>query len=257
MPGNPPRPRFQTSKIDFHRGRFQTTRWSLVARVGSEDSAESKQALSDLCAAYWYPLYAFLRLEGHDHDRASESVQGFMLVLIERESIGQLASDGGRFRSYLLSALRHAEIDEFRKAATLKRGGQVHVASFEGLIDLEAGEKRFEAEADNTRTAEATFERRFAQTILERAFTQLAQEEAKSGRSEAFLVLKPLIPPGNSQSAAVAAQELGVSSGSVRVSLHRLRAKFRRVLRAEVGEIVSDPSEVDDEIAWLFRILAT
>lgn len=246
--------RLRTSSIDFAAGRFATTRWTLIRQAGSFDPDEARSALAELCTAYWYPLYVYRRRKGDDHAAATDSVQGFILSLLDRSRLGPQRETDARFRSYLLRAFANFQIDRHRQDATLRRGGDVSTASLDALCDFEDGARRYEVEASDERTPEELFERRYAQTLLERAFRQVEAEDERRGRLETFRALRPLVPPGSSGTDAAAAR-LGLSEGAVRVALHRLRGRLREALRSEIAETVGPDVDVDEEIGWLFGVL--
>ncbi len=233
--------------------RFHTTRWSLVAAASSGEGAQARAALEELCAAYWYPLYAFQRRRGSGADEASDFVQGFFAALLEKGYVGQADKERGRFRSFLMTALRHFASKEWAKARALKRGGgQVHLS-----LDFEDGERRYQLEPEGGLGAEALFERRWALTLLDRTLARLA-EEHRSGspaKAERFEALRPFLAGAGEVPYRDVGLQLGISETAVKVAVHRLRARYRDLLRDEIAQTVSDEAQVDEEIRRLMDAL--
>lgn len=231
---------------------FATTRWALVRTAGGDD-AHARVALEELCARYWYPLYAFLRRGGHAHEAASDLVQGFFASVIERDELGGLATEGGRFRSWLLGALRHFVAHERERAGTWKRGGRARIVP----LDAEAAEQRYAREPADPRSPETFFERKWALALLERALAELAAEQSVKGHGERFERLRPfLVADEEGPTLAAIAAELALSPEAARVAVHRLRRRLRELVLAEISETVERPAEVEDELARLFRAVA-
>ncbi len=225
--------------------RFHTTRWSLVTRAGGAPE-EARLALGELCEAYWYPLYAFLRRRGEGEEDARDLVQGFLAGLLER---GQLGADQarGRFRSYLLGALGNHASNARRHANADKRGGgQTHES-----LD---GEGRYALEPDHGETPEALFDRAWALLVLERALERLGEEYTQRGRTDTFEALRATLT-GQAPDHERAAAQLGTSAGAVRVTVHRMRGRLRELIRAEVAQTVGEGDEVEDELAVLLAAL--
>jgi DNA-directed RNA polymerase specialized sigma24 family protein len=227
--------------------RFQTTRWSLVREAGTPAGCQS--ALSELCEAYWYPLYAFARRSGEREADAQDLVQGFFAVLIEKGYLGDADRERGRFRTFLLASYKNHASKERAKARAQKRGGD----RLRFSLDFEDGERRYLLEPADTRTPEAVFEHRWALTLLARAQQRLADTYGEGGarRQERFEALRPLLTGGPTQPYARLAEELGVSETAVKVAVHRMRQRYRDALRAEIADTVGDPALVDDEITRL------
>jgi RNA polymerase sigma-70 factor (ECF subfamily) len=238
---------------DRHR-QFATTRWSLVsAAAAGGDTAAARAALSELCTLYWYPLYAFVRRQGVDADAAADVTQGFFARFIELESLQSARQERGRFRSYLLGAVKHFLANERQRAAALKRGGGAKVVSF----DPQDAESRYLREPAHDLTPEHVFERRWALLLIERTLERVAEEMRGRGRTREFERLRPfLVEEASDDSYRAASTELGMSEGAVKVLIHRLRRRFREQLRAAIAETVASPADVDDEIRHLFECLA-
>jgi RNA polymerase sigma-70 factor (ECF subfamily) len=233
--------------------RFRTTRWSLVVAARGGDLVEARQALSDLCAAYWYPLYAFVRRKGCNSDDARDVVQGFIAQLIERGDLASVDRQKGKFRSFLMASCEHFLAHERERARARKRGGgRVPVS-----IDRLEAEGRYAREVAHGLTAERLYERRWALTVLGNVLERLGAEMLRSGRSRQFEALRPaLLGSAERVSYARIAAELGSTEDAARAAAHRLRRRYRVLLRDEVAHTVSDPAEVEAEIQSLFTALA-
>ncbi len=228
---------------------FATTRWSIVLAAGDRREPTAALALRDLCEAYWYPLYAFARRDGATDADAMDLVQGFLADLLARGELGA-APDRGRFRSYLIGALRNYRNNKSRAERTQKRGGDV--ASW-SLDDAEARYGREPADRDDP---EALFERRWATTLLDRALERLEQEYRERRREGFFEELKDVLTGSAITNYAEKARSLGVTESVIKVSVHRMRGRMRELLREEVAQTVADTGAIDDEIQHLFTVLA-
>lgn len=241
-----------TTGPDRHR-RFATTRWSLVSAAAGGNADAARAALAELCELYWYPLYAFVRRQGIDADAANDLTQGFFARFIELESLQSARQDRGRFRSYLLGAVKHFIANERQRATAQKRGGGVKVVSY----DPHDAETRYQQEPAHGLTPEHVFERRWALLLIERSLDQVAAEMAARNKAKEFERLRPfLVEDAGDDSYRTAGAELGMSEGAVKVLIHRLRRRFRDSLRAAIAETVTSPEDVDDEIRHLFICLA-
>jgi RNA polymerase sigma-70 factor (ECF subfamily) len=233
--------------------RFVTTNWSCVL-AARQSGEESRRALSELCQSYWYPLYAFLRRSGCAPDDAQDVVQGFFLRLIERDYLSQVDRQRGRFRSFLLAAIRHFLSESRRFDQAIHRGGGAPVAS----IDFSAGERRYALEPADSETAEKLFERRWATTILEQALAKLGEEHAARGQASQFSVLRSfLVADSNGGSVQQAADALNLTPGATRVTIHRLRKRYRELIREQIARTVTEPGDVEAELRDLFQAMAT
>lgn len=235
-------------------GHFVTTRWSQVVAAGRpNDSARARVALEQLCQTYWYPLYAFVRRQGHAPHDAQDLTQEFFARLLERNALGAADRERGRFRSFLLSALKHFLRDEWDKLRAQKRG------SGQNLLSLDAGdaESRYALEPADTLTADRIFERRWAMLLLDRAVERLRAEHEAAGKLAQFEALKAsLAGSRESQPYSELAAQLGLSEGAVKVAVHRLRQRYREVIRAEIAETVAGEAEVEAELKHLMAALA-
>lgn len=232
---------------------FATTQWSIVLRAGREQGSESRDALGRLCRTYWYPLYAHVRRRGHAPADAEDLTQAFFARLLEGRVIGRADPARGRFRSFLLTTLDHFLIDEWQRSRARKRGGGGTIAS----LDVEAAERRLENELADADAPDRAFDRRWAMALLEAVLRRLEAEHARDGKAGLFRALKPtLVGSGEAQPYAVLAAQLGLTEGAVKVAVHRLRRRYRELLRAEIAETVTSAEEARDELQHLFRALA-
>jgi RNA polymerase sigma-70 factor (ECF subfamily) len=232
---------------------FVTTHWSVVVAAGRNDTARARDALARLCQTYWHPLYAYVRRVGHSPPDAQDLTQEFFARLLGKNYLADADESRGRFRSFLLAALKHFLANEWDKASAQKRGGgQILIP-----IDFNAAETTCHFEPADETTAEKIFERRWALTLLDQVLRRLRAEFVRDGRENLFEQLKPtLTEASRSVRYAEIAARLGTSEGAVKVAVHRLRQRYREVLRAEIAETVASPGEVEDELRSLFAALA-
>jgi RNA polymerase sigma factor (sigma-70 family) len=234
--------------------RFATTRWSLVLAAGKRNSPQSAAALAALCETYWYPLYAYVRRRGHDADEAQDLTQAFFARLLEKNDLAAAQRERGKFRSFLLTSLKHFLANEWDRGRAKKRGGDRSPVS----IDFGIAEDRYRREPSHELTAEKIFDRRWAFVILEQVLTHLQEESGRAGKSELFDRLKVFLtgekPAGSYDQLA---SELEMSAGAIKVAVHRLRRRYRELLRAEIGQTVADPDEIEQEIRDLFTAISS
>jgi RNA polymerase sigma-70 factor (ECF subfamily) len=242
----------ETTGIVVSAAAFVTTHWSVVLTAGHSDTARARDALARLCQTYWQPLYAYVRRLGHSPPDAQDLTQEFFARLLAKNYLADADESRGRFRSFLLSSLKHFLANEWDKARAQKRGGgQIPISIDPGSAETSC---RFEP-ADTT--AEKIYERRWALTLLEQVLRHLREEYLHAGREKLFEQLKPtLIEASRTVRYADIATRLGTSEGAVKVAVHRLRQRYREVLRQEIAETVAGPGEVDDELRSLFAALA-
>jgi RNA polymerase sigma-70 factor (ECF subfamily) len=229
-----------------------TTHWSVVLAAREKDSPRNREALEALCRTYWYPLYAFVRRQGRSPHDAQDLTQGFFARLLEKDYLQAAAREKGRFRTFLLVALKRFLANEWDRVRARKRGGGQVVLS----LDTELAEQRYRVEPAEGVTAERIFERRWALTLLEQTMTRLRQEFTTAGKPDEFERLKVFL---TAESGAIGyadiAGALGVSAGAARVAVHRLRKRFREVFREEIAHTVSSPEEIDEEVRHLLTVL--
>jgi len=232
---------------------FVTTHWSMVLAAGRSDTTRAHGALSRLCQIYWQPLYAYVRRLGHPPHDAQDLTQEFFARLLQKNYLADADQSRGRFRSFLLAALKHFLANEWDKAAAQKRGGgQIPIP-----INPGTAETSWSFEPADATPAEKIYERRWALTLLDQVLRRLRQEYAESGRETLFEQLKPtLTEASRTIRYAEIAHHLHTSEGAVKVAVHRLRQRYREVLRAEIADTVANPEAVEDELRNLFAALA-
>jgi RNA polymerase sigma-70 factor (ECF subfamily) len=231
---------------------FATTHWSVVLRAGGQPSAESAQALDQLCRAYWYPLYAYVRRQGYDREEARDLTQEFFSRLLARDLLGQADPQRGRFRAFLLTMLNHFLADEWRRAHRQKRGGNCLTFS----LDEAEAERRFALEPADPATPETLFDRRWAEAILEQVYGRLRTEFDAGDRARHFDELKRFLFLDDRQvSYAEAAARLEMKEDAVRSAIYRLRRRYAALFRETIAHTVATPGDVDGEIRHLFAVL--
>ncbi len=234
------------------QGRFASTHWSMVMAAGRLNSAESNEALATLCQVYWYPLYAYARRRLNRAEDAQDLTQGFFAELMEKAYLQAVDPGRGKFRSFLVTAFQHYLSKERDRASAQKRGGDRQIFR----LDFQAGESRYQFEPADHATPEAIFERRWALTLLDQTLGQLRQEFARGGRQKSFEVLKEtLAGDGCSRPYSQLAAELDTSEQAIKVAVHRLRRRYRELLRAAIAETVASPADIDGELRDLFAAL--
>lgn len=232
---------------------FATTHWSVVLAAKRGDSSAAATALERLCRAYWPPLYAYIRREGHDPTEAQDLTQEFFAQLLEKGFLDHLHHRRGKFRSFLLTFLKHFLSEQRRKARALKRGGGHVFIS----LDTTSEANGFLLEPVDALTPDRVFERRWAQTVLQNALNRLRQECAGRGQAALFDQLQDYQPrePG-ARSYAQLAADLGMTEAAVKSSGQRMRQRHRELLREEIAHTVTRPEEVDEEIRYFRALLA-
>ena len=238
---------------DPSAARFPTTCWGRILQAGDPAAPESRAALEGLCRDYWYPLYAFVRHKGHDPHTAQDLVQGFFAALLEKEVLATIDRSKGRFRSFLMAACTHYLANQRDHDRALKRGGGWAPIS----IEAREAEGRYRREPSHELTPERLFERRWATTLLDLVLGRLEAELDAAGKGHLFAVLGPsLVGKAEKVVSARVAAELGCSEGAARTAAHRLRARFRDLLREEIARTVDDPADLEQEIRDLLAALA-
>jgi RNA polymerase sigma factor (sigma-70 family) len=227
---------------------FPTTRWSLIVEAGTPESSGARAALEELCSAYWYPLYAFIRRKGSPPDRALDLTQDFFSRFLEKAMLTSVDRSKGRFRAFLQVACKNFLIDEWRQ--------EREVSATAIPIDARTAEGRYVVEPVDDMTPERLFDRAWAFTLLERVLGLLAAEYAEPRRAELFDQLKVVLTEGKgSVRAAEVAARLGISESAVHTASHRLRKRYREILQEQIAATLDDPAELDDEIRSLFAAL--
>jgi DNA-directed RNA polymerase specialized sigma24 family protein len=225
---------------------FPTTHWSRVIAAGR---LADRDALADLCTAYWFPVYAFIRRKGHDAESALDLAQGYFTRLLERQALAVADPGKGRFRSFLRADIAFFLSDCRDREAAIKRGGSVR------FLPIDA-EGRYAAEPSDDLTPDRLFDRAWALSLLSAVIDRLRAESASAGKAAAFEVLKVVLEddPREIRYSEVASR-LGTSVGAAQVAAHRLRKRYREVIREAIAATVDDPAEVEDEIRALFAAL--
>jgi RNA polymerase sigma-70 factor (ECF subfamily) len=232
---------------------FATTQWSLVLEAGDRSAPEADQALSELCSAYWLPLYSFARRKGYSRDDAADRTQEFFSRLIEKAFLETADPKRGRFRTFLLTLFERFLAKEFEKGQAIKRGGRVTQFS----IDPNEGEERYAAELADERTPDRVFEQQWAMTVLHRSVDRLRDEFTEKGKQSFFDECRSFLTGGSGDSVySDVARRLQMSEGALRVAVHRLRDRFRDLLRQEVAGTVASEQDVDDELIALRKAIA-
>lgn len=235
-----------------HAPVFVTTHWSVVLTAGRSDT-RAQAALEHLCRVYWYPIYHFVRRQGHSVHDAQDLTQEFFARLLEKNWIANADQSRGRFRSFLLLVLKRFLTAEWRRANVQKRAGNRSWLP----LPLDTGETRYTSEPADNHTPEQAFEKQWALTILETALRQLRSDYEQDGKVRLFESLKPCLTGGReSQPYAALAATLEMSEGAIKVAVHRLRERFRERLKAEIAHTVASPGDVGDEMRHLLRVLS-
>ncbi len=232
---------------------FVTTHWSLVhaAKPDEVSRTRAREALEVLCRAYWYPLYAFVRSRGYSAADAQDLTQAFFARIIETGGFASADHKRGRFRSYLLGAMKHFLANEWHRAQTQKRGGKVQFLEFNEL-DPEA---RYAGASDRSDNPEYLFDREWALETVAGALRALRDEMADAGKSEQFDVLKGSLRGEDELPRDQIAARLNMSEGAVKVAVHRLRQRYRKLLRTAIAETVGNEADLDDEMRYLVEVL--
>ena len=231
---------------------FRTTHWSVVLEAGCAD-AQGGQALEELCQAYWYPLYVFVRRRGYPPQEAQDLTQEFFARLIHGESLQSVHPAKGRFRTFLLTAMTHFLAKEWRDANRLKRGGGARLLSWDEINP----EERYRLEPETGQSPEEFFDRRWALAVVDKALGRLRAEMERAGDGPRFEALKAhLQSAAPACSYAEAAARAGLSEPAVKSAIHRLRRRYAEIIREEVAHTVQSPDEIEEEIRRLIRMLA-
>lgn len=240
--------------LNTGRADFQPTRWSVVLLAAQSQSLENaRSALANFCEAYWSPLYAFVRRRGYAPADAQDCVQAFFAHLLEANTLSRVCREKGRLRTFLLGALQHFIAKDYRSAHALKRGGGRQIVPLEDhFVEAEAA-LCMHAAADES----VIYDQTWAKALTTRAWTHLRDSFIKDGKGALFEELKAFLSGGSATppSQEAAAAKLGVPLATLRTHLHRLRQRYRESLREEVALTVSGPSQVDEEMQYLYRIL--
>ena len=221
--------------------------------AGKRSTPQSDGALEELCRTYWFPLYAYVRRRGHTKEDAEDSVQAFFARFLAKNYLEGLSAERGRFRAFLLASLKHFLINEWKKAQRLKRGGGEAPLS----LDWETADTKFQVASTAGPTPDKAFDREWALALLAKVIEHLQKECETDGKAKLFEQLKVFLTAGKGESAqAEVAKVLGLEEGAVRVAIHRLRKRYRQLLRDEIANTLSDAAMVDEEMRALFGAFA-
>jgi RNA polymerase sigma-70 factor (ECF subfamily) len=231
---------------------FVTTRWSVVLAATQQPSRESAAAMEELCRAYWYPLYAYMRRCGHAPHDAEDLTQEFFCRLIQKKWLDSADRAKGKLRVFLIVALKNLMHNEWRRASAQRRGGGQSQVPF----DTKFAESRYAADSSARLPADETFDKEWALTLLDLTVKRLRAEFARSNRSADFEALKSCLMAarGTIDYPAVASR-LGLNEGAARVAVHRLRKRFREVYREEIMQTLADGSDLEGELRYLAAAL--
>ena len=233
-------------------GQFNTTRWSLILAAAESQDARSRRALEQLCHCYWQPVYAFVRRNGAKPEDAADLTQSFFAELLEDKVFARADPAKGRFRSFLLGALKHFLANERRREAAQKRGGKIEFVP----LDVALAESRYGANLPQCPAPEAQFDRAWALAILDRALARLRVEFERAGRGPLWKGLKGfLLGDGTARTFAAAAAELRITEGAAKMTVTRLRRRFYALVRQEISETVSEQRELEQELNTFFQAL--
>lgn len=244
----------QLDQSPGHADRFATTHWSMVVRAGQGRTPGGGRALAALCENYWFPLYAFVRRAGHTADEAQDLTQAFFTELLAKEVLVVANPQRGKFRSFLQGAIKHFLAKEHRRQRAQKRGGHHAMLS----LDFDSSENRYRRiePADNL-TPERLYEKRWALALLDLVFTRLREEFSAAGKLPLFDRLKQFLAGRPSDvSYRELAEQLGTTEGAVKVAVHRMRRRYRDLLKEEIAQTVTGPDELEDELRDLRAALA-
>jgi RNA polymerase sigma factor (sigma-70 family) len=231
---------------------FVSTRWTVVLSAGRKSSPQSDQALAELCQIYWYPLYAYVRRQGHSREDAEDLVQAFFALFLEKNYLEGLSSDCGKFRAFLLACLKHFLANQWDKARRYKRGGTAQHLS----LDWQTADERYHLEPPDIASPDRLYDREWALALLERVVERLRQEYTVAGKQDLFEHAKGfLMGRGDGVPHSQAAAALNMDEGALRVAVHRMRKRYRDTLKEEIGQTLSDPSSVDEELRSLQQSL--
>jgi len=232
---------------------FATTHWTVVLAAGKRHTPQSDDALEELCRTYWFPLYAFVRRRGYSKEDAEDLTQDFFACFLAKNYLVGLSAERGRFRAFLLASLKHFLANEWDKSQRQKRGGGATLLS----LDWQTADTQFQIAATNEPSPEQAYDREWALALLACVIERLRAECAAENNGRLFEALKPFLTVGkNAIPYPQAAVELGISEGAARTAVHRLRRRYRAVLRDEIAQTLSDPANVAEEMQALFSAFA-
>jgi len=235
------------------RSAFVTTQWSAVLAAAGSDTTQARSALEQLCRNYWPPLYAYVRRVGYPPEDAQDLTQEFFTRLLSQNMVGKADPERGRFRSFLLASLKHFLANEWEKARAQKRGGGVHLIP----LGFDTAETHCAGAVAPDESPDRAFDRQWALALLDLVLARLRREYTDSRRGDLFLGLKDTLAGGRSEIPyRKLGAQLALSEGAVKAAAHRLRRRYRELLREEIANTVSGPAEVEEELQQLFAALS-
>jgi len=233
---------------------FATTHWTVVLAAGKRSTPQADRALEELCRTYWFPLYAYVRRRGRTKEDAEDLTQAFFARFLAKNYLEGLNAERGRFRAFLLASLKHFLANEWDKSQRRKRGGGATHLS----LDWQTADTQFQVTAVNETSPDKAFDREWAVTLLARVIQRLQAECEADGRGKLFSELKIFLTAGKGElSHAEAAKSLDMDETTVRVAVHRLRKRYRQLLRDEIAQTLADAADVDEEMRALFGAFST
>ncbi len=233
---------------------FATTHWTVVLAAGQRSTPQSDRALEELCRTYWFPLYAYGRRHGHTKEDAEDLTQAFFARFLGKNHLAGLSAERGRFRAFLLASLKHFLINEWDKSRRQKRGGGMTPLS----LDWRTADTQFEIAATAEPSPDKAFDREWAVALLAKVIERLQAECKAEGNARQFAELKIFLTAGKGELSHVeAANALDMDEGAVRVAVHRLRKRYRQLLRDEIAQTLADAADVDEEMRALFGAFAS
>jgi RNA polymerase sigma-70 factor (ECF subfamily) len=244
---------FEGSSVARGLAQFATTHWSVVLAAGDPASPDSRAALERLCQTYWYPLYAFVRREGHSSENAKDLTQSFFERFLEKHYLRDVLQEKGRFRTFLLTTLRRFLCDQFDRSMAVKRGGGTRLVPLDAL----EAEAQFSQATTSTKSPEEMFDRAWAETVVRSSVERLGAEYGAGDQAALFAEIKGyLSQPADRAAYTASAQRLGMSADAVAMAVVRLRRRYRAAVRVEVANTVATPAEIEDEMRYLVELLA-
>ncbi len=239
---------------DRSSGRvFATTSWSMVIQAATPNTPESSFALADLCDAYWYPLYSFVRRKGYTREEAEDLTQSFFSELLEKKQLSVADQQRGRFRTFLLAALDHFVSKQWRAKNALKRGGGSSIISF----DFQTADEQYANEPFHEWTPQKIFDRNWALAILSETLAGVRKQYVESDKAELFDELKVFLGDASKVTYKSIAEKMDTTEGAIKVAVHRLRERYGEQLRIQIARTVEFASDVNQELQSLMEALRT
>ncbi len=240
---------------DTGRHGFASTQWSLVLAARDAEPRQAQAALASLCATYWRPLYGYVRSSGHSLEDAQDLTQSFFAHILEKHALRHVDPSFGRFRAFLLASIKNFVANEWRKSQAIKRGGETQIVSLEQMAQAEHGAP---FEPSGAATPDQVYERAWAMALLGRAASRLKEEFDAAGKGHIFQRLKPYLTGDGAAPYSAVAADLGMNEVTVRVSVHRMRGRFRDLLQQEIAQTLADPGDaaaIEQELRFLLAVL--